>query len=556
MHEDARDSFFSHLAERSRRCPERAFLIDRAEEGDISYSWSDSLARIETIARSLSVLVREPRQNVAILSKNCAHWVMIDLGVIRAGHVSAPLFTTMTPDIFSYIMDFADIKVLFVGSADNWEAVQALVPQRVQVVCLPDTEAIDNTLPFDDFIALGEDQALPSLPDKDAPCSLIFTSGTTGKPKAVMHSLHSFYGGADIIKDCYGQHEGSRFVCYFPLAHIGERLLTVMHAILAGASITFISSGKDFLSDIRAVRPTSMLSVPRIWEKLLQGIITAFGNDPEALKAQLLGDNGKALAEKIKQQIGMDQVTFALTASAPTPQAIKDWFKLFGLILTDSYGQTEILPITWQEGEHSKPDSLGGAAPGCEFRIADDGEVLARGPGMALGYYNDPQKTAETFVDGWVRTGDKGHMDAEGNLYLTGRVQDTFKTAKGKYVAPVPIENRFSSSSLVEQQCLHGLGLTQPIMLCTLSESARSIGRDAIQQQLEAHVAKINNNLEPTARIGGVIISEAHWTSESGVLTHTMKVCRDRVQQAYQREIDSMAREIARDSRGIRFVCA
>ncbi|MBE9539867.1 MAG: AMP-binding protein, partial [Proteobacteria bacterium] len=469
-------------------------------------------------------------------------------------HVSAPLFTTMNPNIFSYVMDFADIKLLFVGSADNWEEVKALVPLQVQVVTLPGIGAIDGALSFSEFIALGEGGELPTVPDKKDICSLIFTSGTTGMPKAVMHSQQSFYGGAAIIKALYGQQEGSRFVCYLPLAHIGERLLTVLHAILVGASITFISAGKDFLSDICDVRPTSMLGVPRIWEKLLQGIITVFGNDPEALKAQLLGDDGDVLAEKIRRQIGMDQVTFALTASAPTPQATKDWFKLFGMKLTDSYGQTEVLPITWQEDEQSRPDSLGSAAPGCEIRIDDDGEVLARGPGMALGYYNDPQKTAETFVDGWVRTGDKGYIDAQGNLYLTGRVQDTFKTTKGKFVAPVPIENQFSASSLVEQQCLHGLGLTQPIMLCTLSDSARHLDRVTIQQKLEAYVAEINSNLEPAACIGGIIISESHWTSESGVLTHTMKIRRDQVQQKYQREIDSMAQEIANDSRGIKFV--
>jgi len=297
-----------------------------------------------------------------------------------------------------------------------------------------------------------------------------------------------------------------------------------------------------------------MLGVPRIWEKLLQGVITAFGNDPEALKAQLLADNDNALAEKIRRHIGMDQVTFALTASAPTPPAVKDWFHLFGMKLTDIYGQSEILPLTWQKEEQSESGSLGGAAPGCEISISEEGEVLARGPGMALGYYNAPQKTAETFVDGWVRTGDKGRIDAQGNLYLTGRVQDTFKTSKGRYVAPIPIENLFSASNLVEQLCLLGLGLTQPIMLCTLSESARHIDRGTIQHKLEAHAAAVNKNLEPAARIGGIIISESHWTSESGVLTHTMKVRRDQVQQKYQREIDAMGQGIAADSRGIKIL--
>ena len=188
------------------------------------------------------------------------------------------------------------------------------------------------------------------------------------------------------------------------------------------------------------------------------------------------------------------------------------------------------------------------------MRLSEEDELQIRATGCSTGYYNMPEKTAETFVDGWVRTGDKGRIDAQGNLYLTGRVQDTFKTSKGRYVAPIPIENLFSASNLVEQLCLLGLGLTQPIMLCTLSESARHIDRGTIQHKLEAHAAAVNKNLEPAARIGGIIISESHWTSESGVLTHTMKIRRDQVQQKYQREIDSMAQEIANDSRGIKIL--
>jgi long-chain acyl-CoA synthetase len=284
MQENTRDCFFSHIRQRSELCPDQDFLIDRTEDGDTSYSWSDSLARIESVAKSLTALLKEPGQNVSILSKNSAQWVIADLGIIRAGYVSAPLFTTMTPEIFSYVMDFADIKVLFVGSADNWEGLKALVPSQVQVITLPGVEAIDGALTFDEFVALGQDCELPATPGKDVPCSMIFTSGTTGKPKAVLHSQQSFYDAAKNVKTIFGQGENSRFVCYLPLGHIGEKLLTVFHAILVGASITFISSGPDFVSDLCAVRPTSMLGVPRIWEKLLQGVITTFGNEPEALK--------------------------------------------------------------------------------------------------------------------------------------------------------------------------------------------------------------------------------------------------------------------------------
>jgi long-subunit acyl-CoA synthetase (AMP-forming) len=183
-------------------------------------------------------------------------------------------------------------------------------------------------------------------------------------------------------------------------------------------------------------------------------------------------------------------------------------------------------------------------------KIAGDGEILARGPAVALGYYNNPEKTAETFVDGWVHTGDKGWFDDQGNLHITGRVKDTFKTAKGKYVAPVPIENSFSRSALVEQQCLYGFGLTQPVMLCTLAETA-STDKCRVEEDLVGLVEEINSHLEPHERMAGLAICETPWSVESGVLTHTLKVKRDSVADKYQDAIASLASAAASSDRKV-----
>jgi long-subunit acyl-CoA synthetase (AMP-forming) len=187
---------------------------------------------------------------------------------------------------------------------------------------------------------------------------------------------------------------------------------------------------------------------------------------------------------------------------------------------------------------------VGPACAGFEVKIADSGEVLGRGPAIAIGYYDNPEKTAETFVDGWVHTGDKGYFDNQGNLHITGRVQDTFKTTKGKYVAPVPIENAFSRSALVEQQCLYGFALTQPVMLCSLSESAPA-DRDTVEQQLAALAAEINEDLEPHERIAGIIICATPWSVASGILTHTLKVKRNCVADVYHEEIEAVASTMA-----------
>jgi long-subunit acyl-CoA synthetase (AMP-forming) len=211
--------------------------------------------------------------------------------------------------------------------------------------------------------------------------------------------------------------------------------------------------------------------------------------------------------------------------------------------------------MTCSPGAPDGSAGVGPACPGYEVKIADNGEILSRGPATALGYYNNPEKTAETFVDGWVHTGDKGWFDDNGNLHITGRVQDTFKTSKGKYVAPVPIENAFSRSALVEQQCLYGFGLTQPVMLCTLSETAPA-DRGAVEQQLVAFTEEVNHRLEPHERIAGIIICDTPWSVESGILTHTLKVKRESVAEVYQVPIEKMAEAMAGAERGVKTLWA
>jgi long-subunit acyl-CoA synthetase (AMP-forming) len=372
-----------------------------------------------------------------------------------------------------------------------------------------------------------------------------------------MHSHRTFFSGTETIKKIFGQNSEGRFLCYLPLSHMGERVLTELHALLVGATITFNESPDTFLDDLRAVKPTQGLAVPRIWEKILQGIFTAFGNDPEQLKKQLLAEGGKELAAGIRQHIGLDKATFFLTAASLTPESTKDWYRLLGIDLTDIFGQTELFPLTRKTADQHIPGSVGAAAPDFEIRIDDNGEILGRGPCVALGYYKNPGKSAETFIDnGWVRTGDKGYLDEQGNLFIVGRIQDTFKSAKGKFVVPGPIENKFSGNGLTEQHCLYGLGLAQPVMLCTLTLSSQNEQDATIQNQLLDFTRQLNETLEPHERIGAIVISRTHWTNETNLLTHTHKIKRDQVQKYYQSSIDALAEKMPIGRQDIIFIWA
>jgi long-chain acyl-CoA synthetase len=537
-----------YLDEHAANKPGQTYLVDRREGEDIGYSFSEVHQLVEATAKSLASIFPEKTTNISILAKNRAHWAMCDLGVLRSGNILAPVFTSMPAATFRYAMEFADIKLLFVGEAGNWDKVKREVSEGVTIVSLPGVDITQADYTFEEFLKLGEKTPLPEHPDPDRPCTIVFTSGTTGMPKGVVHSLKSLQAFVSAVCDFSGSQ--SRFFSYLPLAHLGDRAATVFHATQVGGQLTFNESVETFTADMIAASPTFLMGVPRIWEKLLQSVLASTGVDSETLISKLVGPEGDALARDIRAGMGLHNIDFLVAATAPTSNASKEWYARLGMPLHDVYGQTELCPATCSPGAPDGSAGVGPACPGFEVKIAANGEILGRGPAVALGYYNNPEKTAETFVDGWVHTGDKGRFDDQGNLHITGRVKDTFKTAKGKYVAPVPIENSFSRSALVEQQCLYGFGLTQPLMLCTLAETA-STDTGRVEEDLVGLVEGINSQLEPHERMAGIVICKTPWSVESGVLTHTLKVKRDSVADKYQDAIAILAKAAASSDRNV-----
>ncbi|MEP1594921.1 MAG: AMP-binding protein, partial [Halieaceae bacterium] len=215
-------------------------------------------------------------------------------------------------------------------------------------------------------------------------------------------------------------------------------------------------------------------------------------------------------------------------------------YEEMGIELHDGYGQSEILPISINRKGKRKTGSIGQAGHGVEIRIADDGEIMSRAPGTAMGYYKAPDKTAETFdTDGWVHTGDRGYVDEEGHLFITGRVKEIFKTAKGKYVAPAPIEGRFIETPCAEQVCLTGLGLAQTVMLVVPAEAVASMNKNELHNELLEHCAQLNSSLDKHERIGALILSNTPWAQENGFLTHTLKLKRDQIEDRFAEQIEA-----------------
>jgi long-chain acyl-CoA synthetase len=286
-----------------------------------------------------------------------------------------------------------------------------------------------------------------------------------------------------------------------------------------------------------------MFGPPRVWEQLQQGIIAQFGSQ-DAVDAALEAD-AEGVGKMIRDKLGLDQADYLLTAAAPTPPALIHWFDRFGICLMEGFGQTECMGPIVSRKEERRIGSIGKPTEDVEVRVSDEDELLVKAAGCSPGYYNMPEKTAETFIDGWVHTGDKVRIDEDGFYYITGRVKDYFKTIQGKFVAPTPIENIFTENPYTEQICLLGRGYSKTVMTSVLSAIALEQPREVIETALLERVKAVNTEVDKHARIGAVIISSEPWSIENRVLTPTMKIRRERVEELFGDKAQELARESA-----------
>ena len=517
--------------------PSEPWLVERWSSHEREISWRQGADLVNSAAAWLAQAVPQPGTRIGLLAPNCAHWVLADYAIMASGNVTVPIFTTMNPTSVEYVAQFAGIEMLILGAAGNWEQVRDCFPADMPVVRLPGAPAVVGAVDWEELVSAGAGFAPPPAPDDKALATVVFTSGTTGLPKGVMHSLASLREAGGGVGHMSQTLPGHRFLSYLPLAHLGERIVVENHSLVYGGTVYFNESQQTFLSDLRNTRPNWILGVPRIWEKLQQAVLAHALSHDELEFARANGQL-EAAGDKVRAFLGLEEINFILTSTAPTPAPLKAWYDELGIILYDGYGQSEMLPVCTNSKGDRKLDSIGVAAHGVEIKIADDGEILARGGGTALGYYRDPEKTAQTFApDGWVRTGDRGRIDEDGHVYLTGRVKEIFKTARGKYVAPAPIEGRFLETHLAEQACLTGHGLAQTVMALVLAEAILERDEAELIAELLEHTAAVNRHLDKHEQIGALIVSREPWSQENDVLTHTLKIKRDELEKRYAAEI-------------------
>jgi len=485
----------------------------------------------------------EPGTRVAILSRNCAWWVMADLAIWMAGHVSVPIYPSLRAQSVRHIVEHSEARACFLGATDEKETAQSGIPPGVCLVKFPTAGSTDCPS-WDDLIAGRQPISGHPARAADDLATIIYTSGTTGTPKGVMHRFLGFAFIAASAAELLGLTSEERVLSYLPLAHIVERAGVEATAFHLGWRLCFTEGIETFLEDLHRARPTIFLSVPRLLLKFQQGVFHKIPEDKLDMLLRIPIVN-RSIKRRILRQLGLGAVTHAACGAAPLPTEILLWYRNLGLDLAEGYGMSETM-ITHLPGPGKvKPGYVGAPFEGVETKVGENGELLVRSPMNMLGYYKDPQGTRDAFTaDGFFRTGDVVQIEPDGQLRIIGRVKEQFKTSKGKYVAPTPIESRLSANPAVEACCLLGSGLAAPCALVVLSPEAQARSkspeaRRQIEESFRAQREEVNSQLDPYERLSFIAVVDGPWTVGNGFLTPTLKVKRSILESQYRPLVES-----------------
>ena len=495
------------------------------------WTWEEVMLEVRKMAAYIKSLNLEKKSKIAILSKNCAHWIMSDLAIMMSGHISVPLYPNLSAKILNKILIHSETKMMFVGKLDDFEKMKSGIPSDVNCVTYP---FYSQDYPkWNDLIRDVSPLQENVIRDDNELATIIYTSGTTGDPKGVMHKFYNFSFATTNAVNALPLKDES-FFSYLPLSHIAERLLIEMGSIYCGGKVSFAESLDTFAQNLSYSQPSVFLGVPRIWTKFQQGILAKL---PQKKLNILLSIPiiSSLIKKKIQKGLGLSKARNVFTGAAPTPAALIRWFESLGIIIQEAYAMTENTCYSHVSfREKIKIGSVGQALPLCDVKLSDQNEIMIKHDALMDGYYKDEEQTNDTIKNGWLYTGDEGEIDSEGFLKITGRVKDIFKTSKGKYVAPSPIELKLSANKNIEQVCIVGTEIPQPIALVVLSDRGRNKTKEDLISSLEKTLEVVNPKLEKHEKIHNIIIVKEEWTIENNLLTPTMKIKRNAIEKIYR----------------------
>jgi len=525
--------------------PNSLYMTQPIGDGKVvEYTWGRAVGEARRMAAYLKSLNLPEKSRIGLISKNCAQWIMADWAIWMAGHISVPLYPTLNAATVNYIIGHAECDVLFVGKLDDWDMMKPGVPDSVRCISFP-LSPPNSFETWDDIVAKYPPLEENVHREKDELATIVYTSGSTGQPKGVMLSFQNMAFAAAGGTQVLGVGSEERMMSYLPLAHVFERTYVELGSLYAGFQLFFAESLDTFIVDLQRAQPTLFLSVPRLWVKFQQGVLQKLPKKKleKLLKIPVVS---KIIKKKILKGLGLNKVKLAGSGSAPLSHDVLDWYRNLGLELLEGYGMSENFAYShMNKPGRSRTGYVGESLPGVETKFSADGEILIKSPATMTGYYKDEEKTREAFTeDGFLKTGDKGEIDEMGRLKLTGRIKEIFKTSKGKYIAPAPIENRLMAHGAIEMVCVSGANQTQPHALVVLGEDLRPKSADEkFRKEMEASftnlLKEVNKSVDPHEQLAFITEVSDEWSIENSFLTPTLKLKRNMVEDAYEQSVDS-----------------
>ncbi len=512
--------------------PDDIYLRQPIDGVMVEYSFKRTGDEVRRMATYLHSLKLAPRSHIALISKNCAHWILADLAIMMAGHVSIPIYPTLNSNSIHHILEHSESKAIFIGKLDDFPSQKPGLTDvhRISVGVYGEQE---GSL-WEDIIENNEPYMKKYSQQPEDIISIIYTSGTTGVPKGVMHTVHAFTQVSTTATEILPLPDRPKFFSYLPLSHIAERIIAEMGSMFRGGSVTFPESLATFAADLSAVQPHLFFGVPRIYDKFKEAVLTKM---PQAkmnlmLRIPIIGGIVK---KKIVNKLGLAGASLIYSGAAPLSTSTINWYAKLGVRVMQGYGMTEDCILShYNLPGANRVGTVGRPVKGVQAKLTGEGEICIKSDCLTVGYYKEPGLTAELFDDdGFLKTGDIGEYDHDGYLSITGRVKDQFKTDKGKYISPAPIELQIMKNTDIELICIVGTGIPQPIALIVPSESGLAKSRDELSASLRATIDEINPGLEAYEKIAKPVVMKEVWSVDNGLLTPTLKTKRSQIEKIH-----------------------